>query len=84
MPTLKLTDQQVTELIQQLPPAQQRSVLMSLAREAASRRQFRADKAESELRKLASLRGRNWELMSEEDRETFVDDLMHEETRCTS
>ena len=36
-------------------------------------------KAEEHLRQLASKRGLNWSKMSEDEREQFVDDLLHEE-----
>ena len=36
-------------------------------------------KAEEHLRQLASKRGLNWSEMSEDEREQFVDDLLHEE-----
>jgi len=83
MPTLKLTDQQVTDLIRQLPPAQRRALLLNLAGDAAGRRQLRMEKAEAELRKLAAARNRNWEKMSDAEREDFIDDLVHEGRGCT-
>ena len=83
MPTLKLTDQQVTDLIRQLPPAQRRALLLTLAGDAAGGRQFRMQKAEGELRKLAAARNRNWDTMSESQREDFIDDLVHEGRGCT-
>ncbi len=82
MPTLNLTDEQVTELIRQLPPAQRRSLLFRLAGDAAARRQLRMEKAEAELKKLAAARNRNWDAMSDSEREDFIDQLVHEGRGC--
>ncbi|HXG09344.1 MAG TPA: hypothetical protein VNK04_06100 [Gemmataceae bacterium] len=38
--------------------------------------------AEAQLRRIAAERGLDWDKMSEEDREAFVDDLVHENRRC--
>ena len=38
MPTVSLTNEQVTDLVRQLPPAQKRAVLTALAQDAQSRR----------------------------------------------
>jgi hypothetical protein len=78
MPTLTVTDDQVIELIKQLPPERKRALLFALARETVERG-TRMAYAEEQLRRLCAERGLNWETMSEEERETFIDDLVHED-----
>ena len=79
MPTPELTDQQVVELVRQLPPERKRAALLALAEDAALRRHERMAYAEAQLRRLCAGRGLDWESMSEDEREAFVDDLVHED-----
>lgn len=78
MPDLTLTDRQVIELIKQLPFENQYSLLLEIAREAAQKREERMNYAEKQLKSLCQHRGLNWDEMSEEDKISFVDDLVHE------
>ena len=41
------------------------------------------DYAEAQLRKLCASRDLDWDAMNEEERERFVDDLIHEDRECT-
>jgi TRAP-type C4-dicarboxylate transport system substrate-binding protein len=79
MVTLSLTDDQVVDLVQQLPPAQQRRVLAMLAANAQVRREERMRQAEQRLRELAAARGLDWATLDEDAREVFIDDLLHED-----
>lgn len=83
MPVLELTDEQVIELIKQLPPERKRAALMALAEDARTEREARLEYAESQLRRLCSERGLNWDAMSEDEREAFIDDLIHEDRQCS-
>lgn len=82
MPTLEVTDEQVVELVKQLPPVRQRAALMALAGDATARREERMKYGEEQLRRLCSGRGLDWDKMSEEQREALVDDLVHEDRSC--
>lgn len=82
MPTLELTDQQVVELVKQLPPERKREALLALAEFAAERRDQRMAAVEARIRRICAERGLDWERMSEEERESFVDDLVHEDRPC--
>lgn len=84
MPMLELTDQQVVDLVNQLPPNRKRSALVSLASEAVTRRDERMQLAEAQIRRLCAERGRNWDKMSEDEREGFIDELVHEDRPCGS
>lgn len=78
MPMLELSDDQVISLVKQLPPNRQREALLALAGGTPESRDERMKYAESQLRRLCSERGLNWDRMSEEQRDSFVDDLVHE------
>jgi len=78
MPSVTLTDDQVVELVKQLPAQQKRAVLLVLAEAAQTRRDERMAHAEAQLRQRAAERGLNWEALTEDEREAFIDDLLHE------
>jgi hypothetical protein len=82
MPILELSEAQVVDLVKQLPPEKQRQALLALAEGAARRREERMQFAEAQLRRIAAERGLDWDKMSEDDREKFVDDLVHENRQC--
>jgi hypothetical protein len=82
MPILELTDDQVLELVKQLPPDRQRAALVALASGAAKRREERTMYAESQLRHISSDRGLDWDKLSEDERAALVDDLIHEDRSC--
>jgi hypothetical protein len=79
MPTMTLTNSQVVDLVKQLPPQDKRAALYVLAEEAAVRRQIRYDFAEAQLKQRCAERGLNWNSLSDEERENFIDDLLHED-----
>lgn len=84
MPMLELSDQQVVDLVKQLPPQRKRSALMALAEETATRRMERMQLVESQIRQACSAHGVDWDAMSEDEREAFLDDLVHEDRSCGS
>jgi hypothetical protein len=78
MVTLTLSDQQIVDLVKQLPPISKQTVLDALIAERELWWDMTLSKSEEKLRKLANQRGLDWNKMSEDDRENFVDDLLHE------
>ncbi len=82
MPILELSDAQVMELVKQLPPERQRAALLALAAGAAQRREERMQHAEGQLRRVSAERGLEWDKMSEDQREEFIDDLLHQDRSC--
>lgn len=82
MPTVELTDDQVVELVRQLPPERQRTALLALAAGASEGREQRMKYAEGQLRHACAERGLDWDAMSEDRREEFLDDLVHEDRPC--
>jgi TRAP-type C4-dicarboxylate transport system substrate-binding protein len=77
MVTLTLSDQQIVDLVKQLPPAAKRTILDALITEREAWWDMTVAKSEEKMRKLAQGRGLDWNKMSEDEREKFVDDLMH-------
>jgi hypothetical protein len=78
MPSIELTDQQVVELVRQLPAAGKRAALAALAG-TADVRERRMQLAETRLHAIATERGLNWDKMTDVERESFIDDLVHED-----
>jgi hypothetical protein len=78
MITLNLSDQQVVELVKQLPPDTKQVVLNALIAERELWWNGIVTKNEESLRLLASQRGLDWDSMPEEKREEFVDEILHE------
>jgi hypothetical protein len=79
MSVLELTDEQVISLVRQLPSARKRGALLALAQDSQARRDERIRFGEAQLRRLCAERKLNWNSMSEDQREEFVNQLLHEE-----
>ena len=79
MASLILSDEQVIELVKQLPVGRQTEVFRFLLLqqwgkwESISR--YGADRA----RLVAQERNLDWDAMTEEEREAFIDDVVHED-----
>lgn len=83
MPLLNLTNEQVYELVSQLSPEIKRNLLMKIAEEISTKRLERMNYAETQLRELCNKCGKNWDIMSEKEREEFIDDIIHEDRKCS-
>ena len=77
--TLLLTGEQILSLFAQLDPRSKREVLYQLAEHADHSRPTRMTVADAALRRRATERGADWMQMSEEERESLIDDLVHED-----
>ncbi|HGJ66185.1 TPA: hypothetical protein ENS27_12515 [bacterium] len=82
MTTLALTDEQIVELVNQLPPERKKNVLFALAKDSQSRQNERMKYAENQLRFLSKKRDLDWDSMDEEEKEAFIDDIIHEDRQC--
>lgn len=78
MVTLTLSNEQVVELVKQLPQEGKQAVLDALSSEQDIWWDLTLTQGEDQLRQLCAARGLNWDKLTEEERETFVDDLLHE------
>lgn len=79
MPTFSLTNEQVIELVKQLPNEQQievfRFLLLQQWGQWESLSIYGADRA----RLVAQERGYDWDTMTEDEREALIDKLVHED-----
>ena len=78
MSVLELSDEQVISLVRQLPAERRRTALLALAQDAQARRDERLRFGEDQLRQACAARGLAWDRLSEDEREAFVNDLLHE------
>jgi hypothetical protein len=78
MSVLELNDEQVISIVRQLPPARKRRALLVLAQDAQARREERMRFGEAQLRRACAERGLDWDHLSEDEREAFVVNLLHE------
>ena len=78
MSVLELSDEQVISLVRQLPAERKRTALLALAQDAQTRREERLQFGEAQLRRVCADRGRDWDRLTEDEREAFVNDLLHE------
>ena len=78
MSVLELNDEQVISIVRQLPAARKRTALLALAQDAQARHEERMRFSEAQLRRACSERGLDWDHLLEDERENFVDDLLHE------
>lgn len=82
MPTLQLTDEQVIDLVKQLPEERQKELLKFLILTQWSTWLTLSYGAEDGARMAAAQRGRDWDRMSDEEREDFIDEVIHEDRQC--
>jgi len=68
----------VISLVRRLPAERRRAALLALAQDAQGRREERLRFGEEQLRRACAERGLDWDRLSEDEREAFVDDLLHE------
>ena len=82
MPVLNLSNDQVIELVKQLPPEGKQAILEALIADRDSWWDGMLIHGEQQLRLICAERGLDWDSMSEIEREAFVDELMHEDNKC--
>jgi hypothetical protein len=76
--TLQITKEQVFSLIDQLSSSEQQEILQYLLLKPwASWLELTHD-APDKARQIAAERGKNWDIMTEEEKENFIDELVHE------
>jgi hypothetical protein len=75
---LELSDEQVISLVRGLPAERRRAALLALAQDAQVGREERLRFGEGQLRGTCAERGLDQDRMSEDERESFVDSLLHE------
>ena len=83
MPALELSEQQVFDLVEQLPRDRQVVLMRNLLVRQWPEWHVLNRLGEHRIRAVAAERGHDWDAMSELEREAFVDDLVHEDRACT-
>lgn len=78
MPMLALTDEQVIKLVTELPQNKQEELLKILLTQPWASWGNLTQDAPEKARQAAAERGRDWDAMTEEKREEFIDELLHE------
>jgi hypothetical protein len=84
MPTLKLSDEQVIDLVKQLPKEQQDRLFEYLLVKDSPVWDEMTRYGEERARQVAAGRGQNWDAMTEEEKEDFVNELVHEDRHCST
>ena len=75
--TLQLTEQQVVDLVRQLSPAQRLSVLRAIIPEI-NNLDFLQEYGDRRIREVCAARGIDWDALDEGQRQTLIDDLLHQ------
>ncbi|MBE5228886.1 MAG: hypothetical protein INR81_07090 [Microcystis aeruginosa PMC 728.11] len=78
MPKLTLSNEQAIELVKQLPEDQKREVYKILILSQWNRWESLSNYAIDKARIVAKERGYDWDTMTEEEREEFIDEIVHE------
>lgn len=79
MPTFTLTNEQVIELVKQLPSEQQIEVFRFLLLQQWGQWESLSRYGADRVRLVAQERGQNWDTMTEDEREAFIDEVVHED-----
>jgi len=79
MATLTLSNEQVVELVKQLPVEQQVEIFKFLLLQQWEKWESLSRYGADKVRSIAQERGYTWDVMSEEERESFIDDVVHED-----
>jgi hypothetical protein len=82
MPTLNLNAEQVLSLIDQLSSDQQIQILQKLFQKQQTNWESFAEKGQIAIRAIAQEKNQDWETMTEEEKEDFINDLIHEDRLC--
>lgn len=77
MPTIDLTSDQVIELMQQMPVQERQKALAVLVQGLVSGEKERNESLAHGIREACEARGVQWDTMTDNGRETFIDDLLH-------
>ncbi len=74
---LPIKDSQLVEWVNQLPPESKQTILRALIPHFDTFEGL-VDRGEARIRKIASNRGVDWDLLSEEKRLNLIDQILHE------
>ena len=78
MPSISLSNEQVVELVKQLPQEQKIEIFRFLLSSQWQEWQDLSSYGTDKVKLAARERGYDWEKMSEVEREEFIDEVLHE------
>ena len=78
MPSIILSNEQVVELVKQLPQEQKIEIFRFLLISQWQEWQDLSSYGSNKVKLAAKERGYDWEKMSEAEREEFIDEVLHE------
>ena len=78
MPNLTLSNEQVIELVKQLPEAQQQELFRFLIQRQWGNMEAITDYGSQQAKIVSAERGYDWDTMTEDEREEFIDEIVHE------
>lgn len=78
MPQLNLSNEQVIDLVKQLPHQQQLDLFQFLLLQEWGQWESLSRYGVEKVRLVAQERGFDWDLMTEEERDNLIDDILHE------
>ena len=78
MPMLTLSNDQVVEIVRQLPKEQQAEIFQFLLLQQWEQWESLSKYGVDRVRLVAQERGLNWDAMTETEREEFIDNIVHE------
>ena len=78
MPVLNLTNEQAVELVKQLPVEQQAEIFRFLLMQQWGQWQLLSQYGSDKVRLAAQERGYDWDKMTEDEKEAFIDEIVHE------
>jgi hypothetical protein len=79
MPIITLSNDQVVELVKQLPVEQQAEVFRFLLLQQWGRWESLSRYGADKVRRVAQERGQDWDAMTENEQEAFIDNVVHED-----
>ncbi|MDJ1184014.1 hypothetical protein [Roseofilum casamattae] len=78
MPQLNLSNEQVIDLVKQLPQQQQLDLFQFLLLQQWEQWESLSGYGVEKARLVARERGFNWDAMTEDERDNFIDRILHE------
>ncbi len=79
MAALQITDDQIVDLVRQLPPATRADLLLKLSTAGRQSRTEIRTRMERRIREVCRERGLDWDSMDDEARQDFVEDWLEED-----
>ncbi len=83
MATMTISEEQLVELVERLPTSVQDAVFRALLAKRWPSWFRLAGSGEDRLRAAAAQRGCDWDRMTDDEREAFINEIVHEDRACS-